>query len=148
MPNNNEQVDCKPASGGITTKEYFTLWLNNMKVLIDERTQRIDERFTAAEQVRCTEREAMDKRLDSMNEFRGQLRDQNNTFLTKDAHVAYMEKVESEVNRLEGEIRGLQDFKLTLDTKASTKQVMWANVISGISLFLVAVDIISRIIFR
>jgi hypothetical protein len=83
-----------------------------------------------------------------LNEIRNSLRDQSDTFFTKAAHEIFCDKIELEITSLEKEIRSLEDFKLTLDTKASTKQMAWAYILSGASLFLVIVDILTRIIFK
>lgn len=137
----DEQINTKPLYNGVGLKEFFTLWINNLERLVDERCKRIDERFTATEKARELALDAMEKRLDTLNEIREALRDQNNTFFTKEAHQIFCDKIE-------GEIRPLEDFKLLLDTKASSKQLAWAYAISGCSLALALAAIITRIIVK
>jgi len=70
-------------------------------------------------------RDQMEKRLDSMNEFRQSLRDQNTLFVTKEMH----EKVEED-------IRELRTFKDEQSGKASQTQVyvVWLIAILGLVL--------------
>jgi tetrahydromethanopterin S-methyltransferase subunit B len=44
---------------------------------------------------------SMDKRLETLNDIRNSLRDQNNTFLTKDSHEAYIKAVDAKFEPLQ-----------------------------------------------
>jgi hypothetical protein len=143
---NNEPSEFRPASTTTSLRDFFTLWLNNLEKFMDERWCRIDEKFKDFEMLLEERWKRVDDKFDAveeagMNEFRNTLRDQNNTFFTKDAHVVYMEKVQEQ-------IRPLQDFKLILDSKATTKQVIWAYVLSGASILLGIIAIITKIIVK
>jgi len=115
-------------------REYFTLWLNNIEMLIEEKCKRIDDRFITIEEARNLALKAMDTRLATMNEFREALRDTQSRFFTKPEHEAYMKSTEIE-------LRALQDFKLSLETKANQSAVNVALVISGIGILLSIVSI-------
>ena len=73
----------------------------------------------------------LEKRLESMNEFRLQLKDQAGTFFTKNEHEVYMSSVEKD-------LRVLRESKANLEGKASQSSVNVALIISllglGISL--------------
>lgn len=120
-------------------REYFTLWLKNVELLIDERCKRIDERFCSIEEARNLAFKTMEDRLARMNEFREALRDGQARFFTKDAHEAYMKATELE-------LRALQDFKLSLETKASQGSVNIALVISGLGILLSVIALVKEFI--
>jgi hypothetical protein len=82
---------------------------------------------------------SMEKRLEGMNEFRQTITDQANKYFTKAEHEAWKEKIEQE-------LQTLRDFKLTIDTKASTSAVRTAYVVSGISIFLSFIGLILTIL--
>jgi predicted sugar kinase len=69
----------------------------------------------------------LEKRLESMNEFRLQLKDQAGTFYTKGEHEVYMSSVEKD-------LRMLRESKATLEGKASQTSVTVALIISGLGL--------------
>jgi hypothetical protein len=54
----------------------------------------INAKFEALEKSTELSRIGMEKRLDSMNEFRQQLKDQNSTFITKAEHQIVITKIE------------------------------------------------------
>ena len=156
MTNGDESNTSKPSSNGITVKEFFTLWINELEKNISERSESmgekfitieearklaldaVEQKFKATEEARRLALEAMDKRLDTMNEFRATLRDQSTTFMTKVAHEAYVEKVDLQ-------IRQLQDFKLLLDTKASSRDVTWSWILSAISIVIGISAVLTKI---
>ena len=116
-------------------REYFTLWLKNIEVLIDEKCAGIDARFCSVEEARNLALKAMEARLAGMNEFREALRDNQVKFFTKAEHEAY-------VKATEVELRSLQDFKLSLETKASQGSVNIALVIAGIGILLSVISLV------
>jgi hypothetical protein len=69
----------------------------------------------------------LEKRLESMNEFRLQLKDQAGTFYTKGEHEIYMVSVEKD-------LRMLRESKATLEGKASQTSVNVALIISVLGL--------------
>ena len=106
----------------ITLREYIDLRLDNLEKELQTYQCSSDVNLKAAHA-------SLDKRLEAMNEFRATITDQSNKYLTKLEHEAWKEKIEQELQLL-------RDFKLTIDTKASTKSVNTAYIISGISIFL------------
>ena len=62
-------------------------------------------------------------RLDLMNEFRSQLKDQSLTFFTRNEHQAYLEKTDAD-------IRMLRESRAQLEGKASQKAVTLSLIIA------------------
>lgn len=82
------------------------------KQLFEERDKRYQERFESQSEAINKAEAAQDRRLDAVNEFRGQLSDQANTFVPREVYEAAMiaTRVERDLIRerlgfLEGEIR-------------------------------------------
>jgi hypothetical protein len=71
----------------------------------------------------------MDKRLEGMNEFRNQLKDQSTMFFTKAEHEQFGK-------RIEDDIRSLRESRASLEGKASQNSVLMAYVISGVSIII------------
>ena len=125
---------------------YLGQTTQNIEVLIDERCKQIDARFYGIEEARSlafkTIEEArnlafkaVETRLAGMNEFREALRDNQVRFFTKAEHEAYTKATEIE-------LRALQDFKLSLETKASQGSVNIALVIAGIGILLSVISLV------
>jgi len=77
----------------------------------------------------------LEKRLDSMNEFRQALEDQSRHFLTKEHYQIQHE-------RLVEDIRMLRENKATLEGRASIKSVLVAYVISILGLIIGACSLL------
>ena len=116
----------------LTLREYIDLRLDYLEKEFETYQCSNDVNLKAAHA-------SMDKRLESMNEFRQTISDTSNKYLTKLEHEAWKEKIEQE-------LQTLRDFKLTIDTKASTSAVRTAYVISGISIFLSFIGLILTIL--
>ena len=71
----------------------------------------------------------LEKRLESMNEFRLQLKDQAGTFFTRNEHSAYMTSVEKD-------LRILRESKATLEGKATSLSVNISTTIAIIGVIL------------
>src|SRR5258706_7965522 len=76
--------------------------------------KRVDQRFEQAEHAVALANTSLEKRLDSINEFRGQLRDQQGLFITKaevdQRFAALIERVNSlqaRVDKAEGQVSGV-----------------------------------------
>jgi hypothetical protein len=82
---------------------------------------------------------SMEKRLESMNEFRQTISDTAAKYFTKAEHEAWKEKIEQE-------LQTLRDFKLTIDTKASSRSVTTGYILSGIALFMSFIGLILTIL--
>ena len=127
----------KPNGTKVDLKEFFTLWMKSHETLADERFVHVEERFRSEEKARFLALEAMNVRLSGMNEFRESLRDQASKFFTKSEHEAYMLATEVE-------LRALQDFKLSLETKANQSTVNIALAISGIGIILSIISLVKE----
>jgi regulator of sirC expression with transglutaminase-like and TPR domain len=93
----------------------------------------IDARFCAQEKATEKAYQAMERRLDGMNEFRETLRDQSRTFVTKAEYNVSCEKTSAD-------IRDLLQAKDIATGKASQSSV---NMATGISITGLVIAIIS-----
>ena len=98
----------------------------------------IDIKVSAIDRATSNAYVSMEKRLEGMNEFRNQLKDQNATFITKAEYSAHM-------NKLEEDIRMLRESKATLEGKASQTSVNIALGISIIGLILTVLNIVKLV---
>ena len=80
----------------------------------------------------------LEKRLESMNEFRAQLKDQAGTFFTRNEHSAYMTSVEKD-------LRMLREYKSNLEGKASQSSVNISLAIAILGFMLALASFITRI---
>ena len=90
----------------ISLHEYFEMRFRNMEIATDKAYQ------------------SMERRLESMNEFRAQLKDQNAQFVTKEEH-----------QRILDDIQILRESRAELAGKASQKSVNAALMFSLVSVF-------------
>ena len=86
-----------------------------------------DTKITALEKAIEQARISMEKRLDGMNEFRDTLKDQA-------ARMPTRVEMNTEIEKLEKDIKELTKFKDTLEGKASQKDVNSARVIAYVGL--------------
>lgn len=115
---------------------------------------------------------SMDARMQTTNEWRGALDDYVKTLFTRAEHYAWKDHVDSQfislhntttelkgsilvtvtkdelITKLEPickDIQDLKDFKLVVDTKATTKQLLYAYVVGGVSLLISLISLIMMI---
>jgi hypothetical protein len=86
--------------------------------------QSLTVRLEAIDKAQEVYRSALDKRLETMNEFREALKDQNKTFIARPEHELVV-----------ADIRSLRESRATLEGKASMMSVIISYGISIISLF-------------
>lgn len=86
--------------------------------------QSLTVRLEAIDKAQEVYRSALDKRLETMNEFREALKDQNKTFIARPEHELIV-----------ADIRSLRESRATLEGKASMMSVIISYGISIISLF-------------
>jgi len=100
---------------------------------------RLDERIASIRESVKVAKESMDMRLDSMNEIRGQLKDQANTFLPRVEYIGQHQALEQRFTHTDEDIRGLRESRATLEGKASQSSVMVAYIIAivGIALSII-----------
>jgi len=83
----------------------------------------VDGRFKEINESRAIASASMEKRLDSMNEFRDTLRDQATSFMPR-------AEVEATLNRVETDVQGLRESRAVLEGKASQNSVNIALLIA------------------
>lgn len=90
---------------------------------IIERLIRVEERLIAADKAIKLAGDAMNSRLEGMNEFRETLQDQTSRFITRDEHDIVKE-----------ELASLREFKAAVQSKASQSSVYvaWALAVLAI----------------
>jgi chromosome segregation ATPase len=105
MNNNGNNGEIKKSNGSwqntVSLKDYF------------------DERFEQTEKALNVASGQMEKRLDSMNEFRESLKDAQATFTTRREHEILIQKYDNQVDELKD---GLAEIENTL---ASVQAKMW-----------------------
>jgi len=151
--------------------------------VMKERDDRYEERFEAQEQATASAlqgaeraqdlaRNAMEKRLDAMNEFRAALTDQTRNFLTKneyslqhkalediiEAHILNeAERVQAQEERISGRLKGIkEDIEKKADEKdlqnvkdkqeGNNKWLLGMVAAVVVALILTSVDLIVRLI--
>ena len=94
-----------------------------------------DARINALEKATTVAANSLEKRLEGMNEFRSQLKDQQSTLMPR-----------TEFNSLHtlivNDIQDLKESRAELRGKASQKSVIVAYIISGISLVIAVIEFI------
>jgi hypothetical protein len=91
----------------------------------------VDMRFKGVEDKTELAREAMEKRLDGMNEFRDTLSDQASRFVPR-----------TEYNDLKDTVEGLTESRAELRGKASQNSVIAAYVIAAVSIIISVIALI------
>jgi hypothetical protein len=127
----------------ISLKEYFEHRINTLKEYIDIKFQSLEKELRTYQDSNDVNLKSalisMDKRLESMNEFRQTITDQANKYFTKAEHEVWKEKIEQD-------IQSLRDFKLTIDTKASARSVTTGYILSGIAILISFIGMILTIL--
>lgn len=78
----------------------------------------------------------MDKRLEGMNEFRTQLKDQGQTFLTRAEMDIVSHNTRSEISLMKDDIRILREAKAQMEGKASQQSVQVSLVFAIIGILI------------
>ena len=99
----------------------------------------VDARFIALQREMEKNDKVMDVRLNSMNEFRQAMQDQQNKFLTMSEHDAWKEQVENKLGEL-------HDFKTELKAKAPTWLSVLTFATSGVALVIALLALVKEII--
>ena len=103
------------------------------RVLCEQRKY-MDERFRAIEKSTGEAKEDMSVRLESMNEFRRQLKEQEATFITRPEH-----------DKIVQDIRELRESRAELQGKASMGAVYIAYIFGAINLIIGIILVIERL---
>jgi hypothetical protein len=123
-----------PTDNEITICEFFTVRLNDLKGYIDTK-------FDAADVANRLARENVNTRLDSMNEFRMQLKDQAANFITRAEHDALITKYDADV-------RFLREETAKAAGKASQQDVGGARMIGYVGILIAVVSLIMAIVME
>jgi hypothetical protein len=81
----------------LTTHEALTRSYDQLRIEVTAAGVRVEQTDKAA----SVDRASLDKRLDAVNEFRVQLRDQTSTFLIRNEYLTAHEAMASDIRRLE-----------------------------------------------
>ena len=108
--------------GEITLKEYVD---THIKAVFNH----ADLKYESLDKANKLAADLLDKRLESMNEFRNSLRDQANKFITRD-------EVNLMIKAIEADIRMLREAKANAEGKVSMTSVMIATIIVVVGLIL------------
>jgi len=90
---------------------------------IDNLEKTLLERYSTQEKTTANVLSANEKRLDSMNEFRETLRDQNRTFITRTDHESLIASFQKDIDRIDDDIESLKISRAELSGKASQSQL-------------------------
>jgi hypothetical protein len=143
----------------ITLREFFD-------TRIREQEAQFNIKISALEKAIIVAATAMEKRLEGMNEFRDQLRDQTGTFVTKPEYGQQMLRVNDDIKslsdikaqfigrpehdgmfvKLNDDIRVLRESKANLEGKASQSSVNIAMIIAVVGIILGIVGIVNRFV--
>jgi len=125
----------------VPLKEYIDVRISALKEYIDSKITDLKEfvkaMLDALEKAVTLAASIMEKRLEGMNEFRAQLKDQQSTFVQKAEHDVVHEK-------LDGDIRELRESRAELKGMATQKSVIIAYIIAGISMIFTAIGLLTR----
>jgi hypothetical protein len=107
-----------------------------------------DSRLIAIEHATNLAATTMEKRLDSMNEFRDTLRDQAGKFVTRDEANLQVARIHdsliAKIEAIQGQVDKLQTFKDRLEGKASMTAVVISYLIGGAGLFVSILSLVLR----
>ena len=127
------------ASQDVKLREYLEVLIRNLEL-------RTTDQFEAQEKALRVAAEGLNKKLESMNEFRKSLDDQSHTFLTKNEYQIQHIALCNDVDRLTQAIKSLELSRAELSGKANQSQVTLVMSLSVLSLFLSIVSVILRML--
>ena len=115
----------------VALKEYVDTRLYDMCLKIEQHFDLLDKAVNKSER-------AMDKRLDGMNEFRDALEDQNRTFMPRKELESIIGDIQDKLNRLEKHQERIANMK-------QGGNIVWAYVLSGVSLMAALIALVTNI---
>ncbi len=131
---------------GVTLKEYIEKRLESIendiieiKVwqhrIMDKDTFKVE--FNSLERATQIAAANLEKRLESMNEFRQQIKDQTGTFITRVEHSVMVDK-------FDGDIKSLRESRAMLEGKASQTTALGAILLSSLGILIAVVSLVLR----
>jgi len=133
------QITMPITSDNIAIEKYFDTKIDGLKEYICARLDGIEKATSIAS-------EAMNTRLEGMNEFRQQLKDQSGTFITRLEHDSLIEKFDNDILRIETSINNLNKFQAAIEGKASQSAVIFACGIGITGLVISVIGLIIRFV--
>lgn len=132
--------------------------------LLDEQRAYFEAKITSIDKTTGNTTEALNRRLEGMNEFRSALKDANALNLPRNEYLAQkneqdkdMERFRDQINsmisrdehrevhkKLDGDIETLRDYKNQLQGKASQTQLLWAALLGAAGFLFSLIDIVVR----
>jgi len=109
----------------------------------------VDARFTSVEEAVRVASYALNQRLEGMNEFRASMNDIASRTVPRTEFDLLRERMNSmascnELDALRAEVKALQQYKATMEGKASQSSVMWAILLGLAGLLLSAIGLIEH----
>ena len=139
-----QDTDWSPAS--VVLKEHF-------EKILEERERLCETRMESAANARAMALKELDRRLESMNMFRDQLREQAAHLATKD-EVAVIRQAQQErltiaeyrgdMKTIDTKLTVLDHFQVVMESKASQKSVTFAQILGILGLLVGVVNLIER----
>jgi len=121
----------------VTLREYLEALIRNLE-------KSFLAHYEAQEKALITALAANEKRLDSMNEFRETLRDQNKTFATFSEQKSFEKSVNEKFETMNESIKAIQISDAVLVGKASQLQFYIVMVVSVIGLIVSIVRMVAQ----
>lgn len=115
--------------------------LEYMKALFREKDLRDQQRFEAQTEGVAKALAELKAHLAAMNEFRGQMKDQSASFLTKDAFDAFAKMIDAQTKSLQEQIHRLNDAMLTNTSKRQGAVSVYTVVTAIVALIATALGI-------
>ncbi len=103
--------------------------------IMDKETFKVE--FNSLERATQIAAANLEKRLEGMNEFRQQMKDQAGSFITRVEHSAM-------IDRFDGDIKSLRESRAMLEGKASQTTALGAIVLSSLGILIAVISIILR----
>jgi len=135
---NEFRSQLKDQANTLCPKSEFSLHVSNADVefkYIRTEMEKVKGQLTAVAATLNTSASSLEKRLEGMNEFRSQLKDQASGFFTRNEHEQFAQRIEED-------IRSLRESRAELGGKASALQANITLAIAIIGLALSAISII------
>jgi hypothetical protein len=118
-------------NNSVSLKDYFDSKLVDVKDLFNSKFEALEKATTIVAQ-------NLEKRFDSHNEFRAQLKEQAGTFITRAEYQGMKDKLESEID----DLKSSRDI---LAGKASQKSVTISYIIGGIGIIIALISLINNL---
>ena len=128
------KVRCKETNvwNSDSLKEYFDAQFNELE-------KRLDNRFDTAERTTEATRQAMEKRLDSLNELRAMVSDRDATFVTK-------EVLDSKMTVMDERIGSLVETRAEQKGKDKQISVSWGQLTGGVLILVAVLTLILKLL--